>query len=253
MEIAKKGTTIQSLQIGIGIVDLIAKEGRPLKFTEICELTKITKSNLYKYLNTLTQTGILYRDKETGSYVLGSKLIEYGMAATAEENVIDRITPYMQEINAKCLSTVLYSIWTNSGPMIVKEVNLKQGYNIGAQVGTLLPVLSANGKVFASFLEDKVVDEWIEKELVHLSEEQMQNFKKECQTIKQREIAFAREPLVSNVSSVAFPVFNYKKQLLGTVTVVGFSDMIPNGEEDELSQYLIRLSKEISATFGYKS
>ncbi|MFC0559468.1 IclR family transcriptional regulator [Halalkalibacter alkalisediminis] len=253
MEAPKKGTTIQSLQIGIGIIDLIAKEGRPLKFTEICDLTKITKSNLYKYLNTLTQSGILYRDKESGSYILGSKLIEYGMAATAEENVIDRITPYMQEINAKCLSTVLYSIWTSNGPMIVKEVNVKQGYNIGAQVGTLLPVLSANGKVFATFLEDQVIDEWIQKELADLSEEKMIHFKEECKIIKEKEIAYAREPLVSNVSSVAFPVFNYKKQLLGAITVVGFSDLIPTHEEEELSQYLIRSSKEISATFGYKS
>ncbi|WP_227937421.1 IclR family transcriptional regulator [Alkalihalobacillus deserti] len=252
METPKKGTTIQSLQIGIGIIDIIAKEGRPLKFSDICELTKITKSNLYKYLNTLTQSGILYRDKESSTYILGSKLIEYGMAATAEENVIDRITPFMQEMNAESLSTVLYSIWTTNGPMIVKEVNTKQGYNIGAQVGTFLPVLSANGKVFATFLEDQVIEEWIQKELSDLSEEKMLRFKEECEIIKEREISFAREPLVSNVSSVAFPVFNYKKKLLGAITVVGFSELIPTHEEEELSKYLIRKSIEISGTFGYK-
>ncbi|MFC6604501.1 hypothetical protein ACFQDF_27895 [Ectobacillus funiculus] len=43
MEAIKKGATIQSLQIGMGIVDLIAKQGRPLKFSDIQDLTQITK------------------------------------------------------------------------------------------------------------------------------------------------------------------------------------------------------------------
>ncbi|WP_209123595.1 IclR family transcriptional regulator [Alkalihalobacillus sp. BA299] len=252
MEEPKKGTTIQSLQVGMSIIDMIAKQGRPLKFSDINELTNITKSNLYKYLNTFTQLGILYRDKESGSYILGSKLIEYGMAATAEENVVDRVTPFMQEINIKSLSTVLYSTWTINGPMIVKEVNTKQGFNIGAQVGTFLPVLSATGKIFATFLEEQTINEWLEKEFSNMPEEKIRQFKEECNSIKEKEISFAQEPIVSSVSSVAFPVFNYKKKLLGVITVVGFSNIIPTSEEEELSQFLINISQEISGSFGYK-
>ncbi|WKB36083.1 helix-turn-helix domain-containing protein [Terrilactibacillus sp. S3-3] len=81
MEVRKKGLTIQSLQIGIDIIDVISKQGKPLKFTDIQQLTQMTKSNLYKYLNTLVQTGLLYRDKASGHYTLGAKLIQYGMAA----------------------------------------------------------------------------------------------------------------------------------------------------------------------------
>ncbi|KKI93431.1 IclR family transcriptional regulator [Bacillus sp. SA1-12] len=253
MEGTKKGTTIQSLQIGMGIVDLMAKQGRPLKFSDIHDLTKITKSNLYKYLNTFTQLGILYRDKESGAYVLGSKLIEYGMAAVDQENVVDRITPYLVEINGKSLSTVLYSSWTHNGPMIVREFNTNRGYNIGAQMGTLLPILSATGKVFMAFMDEQIIHEWKEKELKEIPLEKVNQLKEECKSIQQKEISFAREPLVSSISSVAFPIFNYKKKLLGAVTIVGFSEKIPHNEEAELSRYLLKMSKEISEGFGYQS
>ncbi|GAA3312515.1 hypothetical protein GCM10020331_000450 [Ectobacillus funiculus] len=150
----------------MGIVDLIAKQGRPLKiFGYSRSNSNYKKSNLYKYLNTFTQLGILYRDKESGAYVLGSKLIEYGMIAADQENVVDRITPYLKEINERSLSTVLYSVWTHNGPMIVKEFNANQGYNIGAQMGTLLPLLSATGKVFTTFMDEQITREWKEKEL----------------------------------------------------------------------------------------
>jgi DNA-binding IclR family transcriptional regulator len=71
----------------------------------------------------------------------------------------------------------------------------------------------------------------------------------ECQFIREKEIAFAREPLVSSVS---IPILNYKKKLLGAVTVVGFSEFIPQTENNELSSYLIDISKKISTSFGYR-
>ncbi|MEC1522541.1 IclR family transcriptional regulator [Neobacillus niacini] len=252
MEVMKKGTTIQSLEVGMGIVDSIAKQGRPLKFSEIQELTQITKSNLYKYLNTFTQLGLLFRYKDTGEYVLGSKLIEYGMAAVDQENVIDRISPYLHEINDIFSSTVLFSSWTHSGPMIIKDYNKNRGINIGAQIGTILPIRSASGKVFMAFMEEQMIREWKEKEYRQIPPEKLSQLEEECGIIREKEIAFAREPLVPSVSSVSIPVLNYQGKLLGSVTVVGFSESIPQDENNELSQSLLSISKEISAGFGYK-
>ncbi|WP_419954051.1 IclR family transcriptional regulator [Neobacillus niacini] len=252
MEMIKKGTTIQSLEVGMGIVDSIAKQGRPLKFSEIQELTQITKSNLYKYLNTFTQLGLLFRYKDTGEYVLGSKLIEYGMAAVDQENVIDRISPYLHEINDKFSSTVLFSSWTHNGPMIIKDYNKNRGINIGAQIGTILPIRSASGKVFMAYMEEQMIREWKEKEFMQIPLEKLSQLEAECKIIREKEIAFAREPLVPSVSSVSIPVLNYQRKLLGSITVVGFSETIPQDENNELSQFLLSISKELSAGFGFK-
>lgn len=253
MEEIKKGTTIQSLEVGMGIIESIAKQGRPLKFSDIQELTQITKSNLYKYLNTFTLLGILYRYKDTGEYVLGSKLIEYGMAAVDQENVIDRISPFLHEINVKSSSTVLFSSWTLNGPMVVKELNNNRGFNIGAQIGTILPIRSASGKVFMAFMDEQMIREWKEKEYRQISPEKVGQLEDEYRSIRELEISFAREPLVSSVSSVSIPILNYKKKLLGSITVVGFSEFIPQNENHELSHFLIDKCKEISGTFGYRS
>ncbi|WP_017729157.1 IclR family transcriptional regulator [Halalkalibacterium ligniniphilum] len=253
MEIKKNGTTIQTLQVGISIIDLVAKQGKPIKFVEIHEQTKITKSNLYKYLNTFIQLGMLYRDKGTGAYTLGSKLIEYGMAAVDQENVIDRITPYLQEVNIKSQSTVLFSVWTHNGPMIVKYFNDSQGLNIGAQIGTILPINSATGKIFLTFMNEQVIKNWTERELKDLPSEKIEELERETRMIREKKITFAREPIVASVSSVAFPVLNFKGALLGTVTIVGFSEVIPTSEKDEFSQYLIEISSQISKSFGYKA
>lgn len=252
MTIIKNGTTIQSLQIGMSILDLVAKEGKPLKFTDIQELTQITKSNLYKYLNTLTQLGILYRDQRSGSYVLGSKLIEYGMSAVNQENVLDRIEHFLYEINKELQETVLFSSWTNNGPMVVKVVSSNQTLNIGAQIGTYLPPLSSSGKTCAAFLEPHIISEWKEEYLKGKNEKQRKELEEEIQSVKRDKLAFSIEPLVPSVSSIAFPILNYKGQFLGSITIVGFSEFLSKRNDPKKINYISEKMKEISGLFGYE-
>ena len=55
-------STVQSLEIGFSVIEIIAESPIPLKFNEIQERSNMTKSNLYKYLNTLTKIGVITRD-----------------------------------------------------------------------------------------------------------------------------------------------------------------------------------------------
>lgn len=247
MEVVKSNSMIQSLQIGIGILEMMAEQNRPLKFVEIQELTGLSKSNLYKYVNTFVHAQMLYRDNETGSYVLGSKLIKFGMVAADHENVLGRITPYLEMLSKKANCSVTYSIWTENGPMVMKLFNSNAGYNIGVQVGTILPPASAAGKIFLAFKEERIIEEWKEKGLKKLSPEQHEAFEEDLQNIREREISFAKEPIVQFVSSVSFPVLNHQKQLLGAVAVVGFKEQIPTTEDETLSQYIKEISKQISS------
>lgn len=251
MEVVKSNTTIQALQIGMGILEVMSKQDKPVKFTEIHELTSISKSNLYKYLNTFIQLGILYRDQETGTYDFGSKLIEYGMIASDRENVVERVTPYLREISKEASCTVTYSIWTSSGPMIINIFNSFQGINIGAQIGTILPPTSAAGKVFLTFQDADATHDWKEAELKRLGAAEQQQLKNEIEAVRQKEIAFAKEPLIASVSSISFPILNFKKNLLGVVAVVGFTEQISTDEDNELNVFIKNKSKQINKIFGY--
>jgi DNA-binding IclR family transcriptional regulator len=93
---------------------------------------------------------------------------------------------------------------------------------------------------------------WKANEIIQIPPDKVEQLELECQFIREKEIAFAREPLVSSVSSVSIPILNYKKKLLGAVTVVGFSEFIPQTENNELSSYLLEISKKISGSFGYR-
>jgi DNA-binding IclR family transcriptional regulator len=104
-----------------------------------------------------------------------------------------------------------------------------------------------------AFMDEQIILDWKANEYSQIPQEKIQELEEECRFIREKEIAFAKEPLVPSVSSVAIPVLNYQKKLLGTITVVGFTEVVPQDENNELSQYLIQISNEISASFGYQS
>ncbi|WP_185819596.1 IclR family transcriptional regulator [Salibacterium salarium] len=245
-----KHTQVQSLLVGFSIVDLIVKNNAPMKFNDIHYETKITKSNLYKYLNTLTSLGILHRDKESGLYTTGSTLVQYGMAAVNKEDIIDKVNPFLQDINLQLKETTLLAVWTQNGPMIVKMIHSSLGLNLGGQVGTLLPIHSAAGKLFSAYKHDPMAATWKDKEEYQLSDSQQTELKEEQQLIIHQKIAFAKGALASSVASTAIPIFDFNRELIGSIIVVGFENNIPQEIDHEQNQYLLEKANEISAVFG---
>jgi DNA-binding IclR family transcriptional regulator len=251
MSIDKNNTMIQSLQVGMSIIDLIASKDQPLKFSEIQEQTQITKSNLYKYLNTLTHLQLLHRNKKDGSYVLGSKIIEYGRSAIGGQDLIATATPYLQELSFQTNLTALLTVATPNGPIVANIWHSNNVFNIGAQIGSQLPIFSATGKVFSAYSASVLLQEWKNKELLHLSSEMKDQLAEAEQIVSETGIAFSKEALVPHVTSAASPLFDYKNELIGTVNLIGFIEYFPQSVEHEFSQQLINVSREISSLLGY--
>ena len=248
----KKSTTIGSLVQGFKIIDVIAESDIPLKFTEIQDRTEITKSNLYKYLNTLTLLGLLYRDPRQGHYSLGYKFVEYGNVAMRDNDLVNKLTPYFREISNMTNMSVSLSVWLNDTPVLTNIWNTNYGLNIGAQIGTKLPLMSAAGKIFAAFGTDSEITDWIGREQKKIPDFNPDEFQIELEKIRRSHVAFAREPLIKHVSSWALPILDYKNELLAVFAVIGFTEDVPKDLTSPVVKQVIELSKEMSRAFGYK-
>ncbi|MGX9135458.1 IclR family transcriptional regulator [Rummeliibacillus sp. JY-2-4R] len=238
-----------SLATGLSIIELVANSESPMKFTEIQDATGITKSNLYKYLNTLIQANMLYRDPKLGDYSLGYALLEYGSKLMHHDEVLQRMSYHLKEISTESNMTTLLASWVNDRPIITQIVNTNFGLNIGAHIGTVLPLLSSVGKVFAAFSADDIVQEWKQESI---AKSQIATFENELVKIRNQKFAYSKEPLVRHVSSISFPILNYQNQIIAAIAIVGFTEDIPSSKEADLIQNIMPIILEMSAVFGYK-
>lgn len=248
-----KTVGIQSLQIGLNILEILAREKEPLKFTDIQNLTTMTKSNLYKYLSTLSQFGLIYRNPHTNAYTLGHKLVQLGNAALGQSSLIEVVIPYIKKITDKTNLTVLLAVPSKNGPLISYIQSADDyGINIGAQIGTQLPLSSSTGVVFSAFEKDVRMKEWEEAELSTFNESELQQFQAEKEKTRVVFFASKTEPLVKHVSSFSVPLLNFTNELIGAITIVGISETLPKSADHPTGQYVLSFAKEISEYFGFR-
>ncbi len=248
-----KAIGIQSLQIGLNILEILAMEKEPLKFTDIQNLTAMTKSNLYKYLATLSEFGLINRHPSTNAYTLGHKLVQLGNAALGQSSLIEVVIPYFKKITENTNLTVLLAVPSKKGPLISYILSADYGINIGAQMGTHLPLTSSTGVVFSAFGKDVFLKEWEEEEQSKFNESELQQFQVEKEKTGGLLFASKTEPLVKHVSSFSAPILNFNHELLGAITVVGITETVPKSVDHPTGQYVLNVAKEISEYFGFKN
>ncbi|MEI4769930.1 helix-turn-helix domain-containing protein [Psychrobacillus sp. FJAT-51614] len=246
--VEKKQRIIQSLQTGLGLLEMIAKERRPMNFTEIQQLSNMTKSNTHKYLMTFIQSGFLYRDPVTNTYKLGNKLIEIGNIAQRDTS-IEIVDPYMKAFTEETGLTALIAIPSLDGPLIKEIWSVTYGIDIGAQNGTTLPLVSSTGFIFYAFKEGIQINNWIEQSFKILSYQTQQAIVHEIEQVKEQLFVAKTEPLIEHISSCSVPLFNFKSELVAAITAVGFKNLIPNDYHHPTAQKMIMLSQQLSNYF----
>lgn len=241
----KKQATIQSLQNGLFILEMIANEKRPLKFTEIQQLTKMTKSNVHKYLATLTLQGFLHKNQEHQTYQLGTKIMELASSEN-RASIVDVAAPYVKAFTQLNGITALIALPTEDGPLIKNIWSVTYGINIGAQNGTTLPLYSSTGVIFFAFEKGNLMQNWLQQSLASLDKNTRRKIIEEKPKIRAEKFVLKSEPLVAHISSCSVPIFNSKHQLVAAITAVGIHGAMPKTVDDPIAQQMIQLAHDIS-------
>lgn len=244
-----KENKIQSLEIGLKLLETIATHKEPLKFSEIQNITSMTKSNLYKYLTTLHDFGAIQRNPDN-TYSLGHKLIKLGNIAQGQSPLVEVVMPYLKNISEETGLTALLAVPSAGGPLVSYISDTLYGINIGAQIGTNLPINTSTGVVCATFRND-LLQPWFDSELSKLNEDGQKQLLLDMEMTRKLYYASKTEPLVSHVSSFSVPILNYEEQLLGAITIVGYTKTVPNNENHPTSQYIMNIGMEISSYYGF--
>lgn len=247
----KPPAVIQSLQIGLNLLEVLANEKEPLKFTEIQNLTSMTKSNLYKYLATLCQFGMIHRNPQNNTYTLGPKLVQLGNAALGQSSLIEVAIPYFKKINEHTNLTALLAVPSARGPLVSYILGANYGINIGAQIGATLPMSSSTGVVFSAFEVKTPMREWEKEEISKLNKSDLAQLQYEQNETRNTLFASKIEPLIQHVSSFSVPILNYNRELIGAITIVGHTETVPKTVDHPTSQYVLNAAHQISEFYGF--
>lgn len=222
---------IRSVQRAAKVLELFEGGRSDLNLSEITRMLGFTRPTAHRYCMALRAVGLLRYAPDTGTYGLGSRLIELGAVALQAYPVVIKADPYLHELVERVKHTAVMTVWDSFAP-VVARVNDNTGGNvrISVRVGTRLPLLeSAQGSIYLAYsasirdqFERTVTGDSLGDDLG-----------------KVRARGYSVHSLTAGMLTVAVPVFS-RGAVVATIASIGTSA--------EMSDKIKMLAKELKRT-----
>jgi DNA-binding IclR family transcriptional regulator len=216
----KKRAGIQSVVIGMRVLDVLAGLGGPRPLAAIVKACGLSPSQTHRYLASLTEAGMVKQDAN-GEYDLGSAALRLGLSAMGRIDVFRIADDMLSAFCASTGSTVLLAALGPVGPIIVRWHVGRPPIVTSLGLGSVLSVLhSATGQIFLAFRPDQETEMLVAAELGQspsLNDHAVQQLKAKVRSEGKAEVGGT---LIPGLNAKAFPIFDLQGHAILSATLV---------------------------------
>jgi DNA-binding IclR family transcriptional regulator len=208
----------------LDVLDMVARAGRPVRFSDLQGASPYPKATLYRLLQTLTHQGILVHDADTGSYALGVRLVRLAHAAWAQSSLAPLARPHVDALAAATGETVHLAQLDQGQVLYVDKRHALRPVEMFAQAGKVGPAYCTGvGKAMLAFLPPDALEEALTRQSFHAHTPHTLSTRAallhELDAIRARGFAFDREEHEPGIICIAAPVLSGRGRIMGAVSV----------------------------------
>jgi IclR family transcriptional regulator, KDG regulon repressor len=249
--------TIQSLERGLVILDILGKSGKPLVLNEIAEHFSLDRSSVFRLVATLVKTGFVIQNEETKQYSLGYKILQLSVGLNNNSYSVDLLRPVIRKVYNQTNQNSHLAVLDGNQVVFLAVEQPREHLSLHVSVGTREPaVVTALGKSLLAFLPE---DE-LKKTLTGVKYEQHtprsvsnnSQLKKDLKEIRKIRLAFDDEEYRSGIVCFAAPVFNHVGEVVYSLGISGLRDVI-KPEKKRFGDIVKKAASEASELLGFHS
>ena len=230
----KNPRTIQSLARAFAILDCFDAVHPKLSLSEISKLVQLNVNTTRGLVNTLVHFQYLSRDEAKNDYHLGLAFIP--KANLVEDQYLFHVKNKIQPMlriwaNGLELSARLNMVEDGQLLTIFTEVPDNTRYLIMTRSRTPFPLhATASGKAYLASLPQTVMDHYIaDTRLIAYTDKTITDaavLKEEMETTRKRGYALEIGEINDGIGSIAMPLFDKRKDCIGTISLSGANEQI---------------------------
>jgi len=245
-----------SIQRAIAILDVFTIEKPEYGVREIARLLKLHPSTAGRMLANLAKLGILSQNESNHHYRLGSKVLQWSAVYLGSLDLQKVTRPFMEDLSKKTQESVSLYVPSGNERVLIERVDSSHFMRVVTQIGQRMPLYAgASGKVFLSFLPSKTRDEVLEnlplERLTATTIVDKEAMRKELALIRKQGYAVSYGERVEGVSSVSAPLFNFRNQNIGAISISGPSLRFTEEKIKLFIEWLLSATDQISQALGY--
>ena len=208
----------------LGVLDQIAAFGRPVRFSELLEASPFPKATLYRFVQTLTNQGMLAFDPDRQTYGLGVRLVRLAHAAWEQSSLAPIARDHIDRLATKVAETVHLAQLDNAQVLYVDKRQPDKPIEMYAQAGKVGPAYCTGvGKAMLAWLDEDALARIIPQQSFHRFTPTTvvgeTAFRAELHAIRGRGFAIDNEEHEPGIICVAVPILTGGGRVLGALSV----------------------------------
>ena len=253
----KTNYIIQSVSHALDVLEQFTGEPDELGVTELSKRLKLHKNNVFRLLATLEARGYIEQNKATENYRLGVRCLRVGQRFVMQTGLLRQARPVMQQVAKTCHETSFITVMRDGCAIALDAVEAEQPVRMVSRIGDPLPLhCTAAGKMHLAFADDELraslpeaLQKFTEKTLVD-----RQALGQQLKKIVENGFAVDVGEHIEDVRSVAVPIRDYTRAVVGTLTVSGPAYRLSQERlEKEIVPLMLKAGRELSTRLGFDS
>jgi len=243
------GSRIAVIEKAVKTLDALLPVADGLTPTEVAEVIGTNRSTAFRLLTSLEQTGLLNRDRSTGRYHLGMKLLQYGSAVRNGMPVIRVAETTLANLRDETRQTVLLAIREGWGARCLSRLPGPEVDVVSWSNGEWLPMhVGAAPQALMSAMTDREIDQYLAENTdwhtLH-GKRTADDIREGVDLIRRRGWALNLEGITEGVASLGAVVYNRGGTPVCAISVAGLEHHYLEPRLERTAAAILAAAKEI--------
>jgi DNA-binding IclR family transcriptional regulator len=254
----KTNYIIQSVFHALDVLEQFAGEHDELGVTDLSKRLKLHKNNVFRLLATLESRGYIEQNKTTENYRLGIRCLQLGRTYVSQMGLLRQAHAVIEGLaRSGVRETAFLALFHKDVVVPIDAVEPDRPVRMIVSVGEPLPLhCTAAGKLHLASVPDPAARESLIEHLPRFTESTItdrQILLHELDRVSAQGFAVELGEHIDDVNSVAVPVRDYTRNVVGSLNVSGPAHrMTPERIENELVSLVVAAGQNLSSRLGFK-
>lgn len=253
----KSNYVIQSVSHALDVLEQFTGNVDEIGVTELSKRLKLHKNNVFRLLATLEARGYIEQNKSTENYRLGLKCLQLGQGYINQMGFLLQARSILKELAKSAKESSFVAVRRGAAIVPLDFVEPESTVRVVSFLGAALPLhCTATGKVHLAFESEEGLSHSLPENLERFTDRTIvdrQLLSKQLKEVGELGYGLELEEFMDEVMSVAVPVRDYTRSLVGSLAIVGPAHRLSRERiEEELVPVILNAGKELSKRLGYQ-
>ncbi len=253
---ASGGPIIQSLQRGLGILEIIAKKQTGVTTAEVSREIGLHTSTTFHLLRTLTTLGYLAQDQITKQYHVGSKIFHLASSVSNEVQLLKMANPLLVEMARQTGEASHLAIFERGEVIVVGKIDGGSPVGVTERVGYPRPAhCTAIGKVLLTSLSEAELKAFLSSaDLRPMTPRTLTapaNLEQELLRVRTQGYAIDDEEFAQGLRCLAAPVRNFTGNVVAAIGISGPVWRVTLDRVAQLAEFVKAAGCQLSQELGH--